>query len=382
MRVLVCPAEFKGTLPARRVARAMADGVRRARPDATLDVLPLSDGGPGLLDAVRLGLETGRGSGEGVPASGNVAEITVEDPLGRPTQARVLFVPTGTGEEPSALAESADACGLHLLTEEERRPMETGTEGVGELIRAAAARGVRRLYLGLGGSATCDGGVGAARRLGWRFFDSAGRRLERGGGALERLARVEPAAGGAEEDGGDLPVGDPGLDLIALADVRNPLLGPQGAARTFAPQKGASSGEVRKLEAGLLRLASLSPRPDQRDRPGAGAAGGLGFGCAAFLNATLVPGAPWLLDRVGFDDRLSRADRLVTGEGAYDRTTGMGKVVEVALRRARGHGVPAALVCGRIDSEPPDGVDFREGGERVLDARSMADLAEELAAAW
>lgn len=381
MRILVCPAEFKGTLPARRVARAMAEGVRRGRPAARVDVLPLSDGGPGLLDALTVAVGGQDGAGDEPHGAGRVVEVAVEDPLGRPAQARMLLLPPAANDEVSAVAESADACGLQHLSEEERRPLVTGTEGVGDLVDAAASRGAHRLYLGLGGSATCDGGAGAARRLGWRFLDSDGRALERGGGSLERLARVEEAEESRGDGSGGSVAAPAGLEVVVLADVRNPLLGPRGAARTFAPQKGASPAEVRTLEVGLSRLAALSPRPELRDRPGAGAAGGLGFGCAAFLGASIVPGAPWLLERVSFDDRLSRADWLITGEGAYDRTTGMGKVVEVVLRRARDRKVPAALLCGRLDDDPPEGVDARDGGGRELDARKVADLAEELAAA-
>lgn len=379
MRVLVCPTEFKGTLTAARAARAMARGIRRARPGSAVDVLPLSDGGPGLLDALVAATHE--------PEGPRLVRTAVEDPLGRPVEGRLLFLspdgaPTGPREETGvgsggitvAAAESADACGLRYLSPEERRPAETGTEGVGDLVRAAAARGVDRLYLGLGGSGTCDGGAGAARRLGWRFLDADGGELGRGGGALHRLSRVvEPPE---EEDVDGSAMGVP--ELVALADVENPLLGPRGAARIFGPQKGASPEEVELLEDGLDRLAALSPRPALRHRPGAGAAGGLAFGCGAFLGASIVAGAPWVLERVGFADRLARTDLVVTGEGAFDATTGMGKIVGRVLRRARDAGVAAGLVCGRLETDPPAGVRALDGGGRMLDGAGVEELAAAL----
>lgn len=368
MRILVCPTEFKGTLPARRAARAMAAGARRARPAASIDALPLSDGGPGLLDS----LVAAAGPGPG-PTS---VRFPVADPLGREVEGRILLLPSvpsgqargqgGGRDDPVAVAESADACGLHLLHPAERRPTRTGTGGVGDLIREAASRGARQLFLGLGGSATCDGGAGAAARLGWRFLDAGGEPLGRGGGELERLDRAEA------------PDGEVEAELTVLADVRNPLLGPEGAARTFGPQKGASPDDVRCLEQGLARLASLSPRPELREEPGAGAAGGLAFGCAAFLGASIVDGAPWVLERVDFAGRLARADLVVTGEGAFDRTTGMGKLVGRVLGRAREKAVPAVLVCGRLVEDPPEGVWAADGGGAELDAAALADLTEDL----
>lgn len=369
MRILVCPTEFKGTLLARRAARVMAEGARRAKPAASVDVLPLSDGGPGLLDAL---IVSASGPGPGP----TMVRIPVDDPLGREVEGRLLFFPSGgpghgrgagggRGER-VAVAESADACGLHHLDPGERRPTRTGTSGVGDLIREAASRGARQLFLGLGGSATCDGGAGAAARLGWRFLDAGGEPLGRGGGELERLETAEA------------PDEVVGADLTVLADVRNPLLGPEGAARTFGPQKGASPDDVRRLDRGLARLAVLSPRPELREEPGAGAAGGLAFGCAAFLGASIAEGAPWVLERVDFAGRLARADLVVTGEGAFDRTSKMGKLVGRVLRSAREEEVPVVLLCGRLEDEPPEGVWAADGGGGALDAAALADLTADL----
>lgn len=341
------------------VARAMADGVRRSLPTVDLRLTPLSDGGPGLLDSLRAaGEEAGRDGG-------SVLRTAVQDPLGREVEARLMLL--AGADEGIGVAESADACGLHLLAPSERRPSEAGTEGVGGLIRFAAERGLTRLILGLGGSGTCDGGAGAARRLGWRFLDEQARPLDRGGGPLVRLATIRP------------PDVEPELpEIRVLADVENPLLGPRGAARTFAPQKGAGPDEVRRLEAGLERLASLSPAPDLKDHAGAGAAGGLAFGCAAFLEARIQSGSSWVLDRVGLEEKLEWSELVVTGEGAFDETSGMGKVTDAVLRRARSAGVKAVLACGRIEGRVPGGVIAGDGGGDELDAEGLSGLVARL----
>lgn len=346
-------------MSAAEVARAMADGVRRSLPDAALRASPLSDGGPGLLDSLRVAREE---DGRGV---GSVLRTRVEDPLGREVEGRLMLL--GGAAEGTGVAESADACGLHLLAPSERRPSDTGTEGVGDMIRFAAQQGLETLILGLGGSGTCDGGTGAARRLGWRFLDEEARPLDRGGGGLVRLASVRPPDAAPE-----LP------ELTVLADVGNPLLGPRGAARTFAPQKGAGPDEVRQLEAGLQRLASLSPDPDLGDRSGAGAAGGLGFGCAAFLGARVESGSAWVLDEVGLDEKLEWSQMVVTGEGAFDATSGMGKVTDAVLQRAESAGVPVVLACGRVQGRVPEGVTAGDGAGDELDAEGLSRLVARL----
>ena len=208
MRVLVCPTAFKESLSATAVADAIAAGVRRAVPDAGVRTLPLSDGGSGLIEA----LAEAKG--------GRKARIPTTNPLGREIEALVLW----TADDEVAI-ESAEACGLHLLAPDELNPLRTATDGVGMLLERCAAEGARRAILGLGGSATVDGGTGMARALNWRFLDREGRDLEPGGGALTELALIErPSL--------RIP-----LSVTALADVRSPLLGPDGAARRFAPQK-------------------------------------------------------------------------------------------------------------------------------------------------
>lgn len=349
MRILVCPTGFKETLSAAEAASAMAAGARAAHPGAEVRTMPLSDGGPGLLDAVEA---AGGGEGRDVPALG---------PLGDVVTARTLWPAPG-----EVVIEAAEACGLHLVPPAARDPARSDTRGVGALLLACAERGARRAVVGLGGSATVDGGTGLARVLGWRFLDADGAELPPGGGTLARLAVVLPAA--------PLP-----LAITALADVRSPLLGPDGAARRFAPQKGAGPDLVASLERGLARLADQvghATGRDLRDRPGAGAAGGLGYGLVAFAGAALVDGSDWVLARTRFDEALAGSDLLVTGEGAWDPTSGLGKITARVLERAHARGVPALLACGRIERPVPEGVRTADGGGRVLDAPDLARVVE------
>lgn len=349
MRILVCPTGFKETLSAAEAAYAMASGARAAHPDAEIRMLPLSDGGPGLLDAVA------------AAGGGEIRTLPAPGPLGDAVTARTLWPAPD-----EVVIEAAEACGLHLVPPGARDPARSDTRGVGALLVACAEQGARRAVVGLGGSATVDGGTGMARVLGWRFLGGDGSELEPGGGSLARLARVAPAA-------------PPPLGVTALADVRSPLLGPDGAARRFGPQKGADPDLVETLERGLARLTAETARAtgrDPRDLPGAGAAGGLGYGLVAFAGARLVDGSDWVLARTRFDDALSVADRVVTGEGAWDRTSGLGKITARVLERARARGVPALLACGRIDGPGPDGVRSVDGRGRRLDAVGLARVVE------
>ena len=351
--ILVAPTSFKGTIGAAEAARALAEGARDALPGIDVVELPLSDGGPGLTDAIR----AARG--------GDLHNVVVRDPFGRPARARILLADLDDG--PAAIVESADACGMHLLAREELDPMRASSDGVGELI-AAAARHADRVVLGLGGSATVDGGVGMARALGWRFLDDAGRALEPGGAALRRLAHVRaPSAHAAPH-------------VVPLADVTSPLTGALGAARVFGPQKGASAADVDLLDEGLSRLANVVRRDvgiDAAALPGAGAAGGLGFGSVAFLGAALERGSNWLLDAVDFDALLARATLVVTGEGSYDAQSSLGKVTGEVIARAARSGVPVLLVAGRVEGAPPAGVAFARRTGALLDAAGLARLAEE-----
>lgn len=358
MRVLIAPQEFKGSLAADEAAAAIAAGIRAARPGWQLDLLPLSDGGPGLLDALRRAVRA------------DTAAAVVHDPLGRPVLGRYLRL-RETGD---AVIEAAQANGLFHLKPEERDALRADTFGVGELIAAAAADEPPRMLIGVGGSATTDGGAGALRALGARFLDGAGADLPPGGGPLARLERIEwnpPAWLGR-------------FPIIVAADVRSPLCGPAGAARVFAPQKGASPAEVDLLEEALERFAAVVRRVtgvDLRDLPGAGAAGGLAGGLRAFLGAAIESGFDIVAGVTRFAGRLAAADLVITGEGSYDEQSLAGKVTGRVLEAARAAGKPAVVFAGRA-SLP---------GARTLaalepdPARAMeraADLLRQLAAAW
>ncbi len=365
MRVLVCPTAFKGSLGAAEACAAMARGVSAERPEWALERLPLSDGGPGLLDALGAADEPG-GRIASVPSRGTLERVEVPGPLGAPVGARILWL------EREAVLESADSCGLERLGEEQA-PLRADTRGVGALVRHALDRGATAVRIGLGGSASTDGGTGMARAFGWRFLDEHGAELPAG-----RRRSAPAGADRARSPAG----GDGAAEITALADVDTPLLGLRGAARTFGPQKGASAGEVELLATGLERLVTrlgsdLGGVGGQRrlDGPGSGAAGGLGAGCAVFLGAKLVPGAAWVLERTRFDERLARADLVVTGEGAWDRSSAAGKITWEVIRRARAAGVAVLLLCGRLDSEPPEGIPAFNGAGAWLDAAGLEGLA-------
>ncbi len=349
--ILVAPTSFKGTIGAAEAASALAAGVRAGCPERDVVQLPLSDGGPGLLDALH---HRARAQ----------LRFPLRGPLGEPTTGRALLL------DGLALVESADACGLHLVPPDRRDPLRTTTSGVGTLLlAAAAAEGVEGIACGLGGSATVDGGAGLARALGFRLLDARGAPIPDGGGGLERLARIER------------PDAAPRLPPVAgLVDVRSPLLGPEGAAPVFGPQKGADAAGVARLAAGLERLAERIRADlglDVSSLPGGGAAGGLGAGLVAFAGAELRPGSDWVLDTVGFDAALARARLVITGEGSYDGQSALGKITGVVVRRARARGVPVLLLCGLIRVQLPTGVTGMDGGgERVTPARLERMAAE------
>ena len=353
MRVLVCPTAFKESMTAAEVTGAVTAGVLEAFPGATIVPMPVSDGGPGLLESIAAAAE-----------GGQVRRHEVHGPLGEPVAARSLWVsPT------DVVIETADACGLHLVPVGNRDPLRAHTRGVGELAAACVEQGATDVAMGLGGSATVDGGTGLGRHFGYRFLGPDGEDLPPGGGSLVRLARIE--------SGPPLPAG---LRVTAIADVHGPLTGPDGAARRFGPQKGASPEEVELLEAGLVRLGDRLRDDlgrDVADLPGAGAAGGLGAGCTAFLGAHLVSGSRWVLDRVGFDGALAATDLVITGEGAWDATSGLGKVTAEVLLRARAANVPALLVCGRVTGDPPPGVRVVGGSGAWLEPEDTARLVAE-----
>lgn len=336
-RVLAVAQAFKGSLSARTVADAYAEGIRLA--GAEPDVLVASDGGDGLLDALE-------------PRLLAVTDHEVSGPLGDRVTA-----PVGWLDDRTAVVESRYACGLSVLGGRPRDPLRSTTRGVGELLVAAAAAGAEHAIVGLGGSATMDGGVGMAGAWGVVPRDVAGVPLPTGG-ALERLATLEDGV-------------PPAIRVVGLADVTAPLLGPAGARR-YARQKGADVAVEARLARGLERLvAALGDRGAALARiPGAGAAGGLGFGLLAFLEAELTPGAAWVLDQVGWADAVARAALVVTGEGAYDATSSAGKLTGEVLRRSAAAGRSAALIAPTV-SDAPANVVVEQGGGR-WDAAALA----------
>lgn len=331
MRILIAPDKFKGSASAAEVAAALARGLARIWPQAEFRLLPMADGGEGTAEAIVRA------------ANGSWVEVEVSDPLGRRRRARFGRIgPAGR----TAVIEMAASTGLALLTPGERRPLETSSYGLGELIRAALSAGCEEILLGIGGSATVDGGSGMLSALGARLLDKNGNTLRGSGGELAKLSVV------------DLSALDPRLGSVPFriaCDVANPLLGPQGAARVFAPQKGASPDEVEILEKGLEvfadRLEAATGRR-VRDLPGTGAAGGVGFALLAISPlARLERGVDLVAEAVGLEEAIEWADLVITGEGRLDAQTAFGKVPYGVAHRARARGRPVVAVVGSIDRE-------------------------------
>lgn len=338
--LLISPTAFKGTLTPRQAAEA----IRRAVPKGiSAESLPLADGGDGTLEVLASAW------------SARYRWTRVTGPLGRPVRAAwAMGRPAIFGRKKTAIIEMARASGL-ALTRGRNRIMEASTTGTGELIRAALDAGCRRILIGVGGTATGEGGAGALQALGLRCLDRAGRPLRPTPSELKRLVRV------------DLARLDPRLrtaTIFVLCDVDNPLLGPRGSARTFGPQKGATPAQVRSLESVLRTWARLAPRKAAR-RSGAGAAGALAFGLAAYAGARLVPGAPFIADAVGWDESARRASGIVTGEGRIDRTSFTGKVVGEIVRRARRQRHRPEVWCLAGSVSVPRTVLRRKGVARV-----------------
>ena len=322
MTILLSPDKFKGSLSAREAAEAIARGCRKVYPGARLIVRPLADGGEGSLALLKevLPLQTHR--------------LEVPGPMRKPVTASYLL---GDG---NAYIESARACGLQYVPAHRRDPGRATTIGVGLLIEDAIARGATDIKLFLGGSATNDGGAGMAGALGYRFFSDRGNDFIPTGDSLGWMTRIDTA---------EVIPALAGVRFTAVCDVDNPLLGPAGATHSYAPQKGATPAELPALEDHMTRFITVVEQTfgrSLRDVPGAGAAGGLGAGCLAFLRAELRPGIEVLLEAVGYDTLLAGADLVITGEGKVDEQTLRGKVVSGVGRAAAATGVPVLAFCG------------------------------------
>ena len=326
MKIVIAPNAFKGSLSAADAAEAMAMGAGRACPEAEIVLVPVADGGDGLVDvAVRA-------------MGGERRRVTVSGPRRQPVEAEICHV----ASERVVAVEMALASGLALLSETERDPTLTTTFGTGELIRAALDLGATRIVVGIGGSATNDGGIGMAEALGIRFLDAAGTALPGIGASLAAVADI------------DMSGLDPRIraaTIEVVCDVDNPLCGPNGAACIYGPQKGATPEQAASLDQGLTNLAGVINERlgvDVIDMPGAGAAGGLGAGLHAFLGASLRKGIDVIIGLVGLREKLDHADLVLTGEGRIDEQTAFGKAPAGVAAEARKRGIPCLAVAGAV----------------------------------
>jgi glycerate 2-kinase len=326
-RILVAPLEFKGSLTAGQAARAMELGVRRGWPEVEVVRLPLADGGPGTADALVEAL------------GGRWHTVRAHDALGRPLEAQWASWDNGA----SGVVEMARASGLALLTPSERDAKVTTTFGTGELIADAVAHGVRRLLVGVGGSATNDAGAGALQALGYVLLDSGARPLPPGGLSLRNLDRI---------DASRVLSGLRDVQMTVMTDVRNPLCGPQGASHVYGWQKGASPADILVLEEALAHFAEVVQRDlgvDAAGLPGTGAAGGLSYGLMVGCGAQITRGFQHLAELVGLGAHLARVDWVLTGEGSLDLQTLHGKGPVELARRAKALGKRVVAFAGRVD---------------------------------
>ncbi len=332
MKIVIAPDKFKGSLPASEAAAALGRGFKRIWPQAEIALCPIADGGEGTARAMRDAL------------GGEWITRTVRGPLGAPVQAGYAWIPGAA--VPTAVIEMSEASGLVLVPQAERRAREANTFGTGELMRDAMERGAKRIIVGLGGSATTDGGAGMAAALGYDFLTSDGEPMEQPAPCnLLALERIE------NRNVPDLP------EIIAACDVQNPLLGPRGSAQVFAPQKGADARDIEALELALEHLAELAVRDLELERgfentPGAGAAGGLGFGLLTFCNASIRPGFDLIAEILGLEEAVAGADLVVTAEGSLDMQTLDGKGPAGIAMLARRYRKPVIAFGGRVSNDP------------------------------
>ena len=329
MRIVVAVDSFKGSMRSDEAGEIIAGGLREELSDTEIIVIPVADGGEGTTDAVI------RATG------GELRSVSVTGPLGDPTTATFGLLPGGK----TAAMEMASASGIELLTPGALDPMRATTYGTGELMRAAIEDGVRDIILGIGGSATVDGGIGMAQALGYRLLTADGEECGHGGGALGTIATIDP--------GGALPALRDCRIRVAC-DVTNPLLGERGAAQVFGPQKGATPEMVEALERGLEHLGDVWKKHGMLgsiENPGDGAAGGLGAALRAFCSAEISSGADLMAEITGFDEEIRTADFLVTGEGRTDEQTADGKLCAVLAAKARAAGAEVILISGAVDGD-------------------------------
>ena len=326
MKIVVASDSFKGSLSSREVAQAAMRGIQKVLPECEVVAVNVADGGEGTVESVVEAL------------GGEIVTAIVSDPLGRSVPARYGI----TGK--TAIIEMAAASGLTLLTNEERNPWVTSTYGTGEMIMDAIKRGCRDFLVGIGGSATNDAGTGMLQALGFRFYDADGQEItDCCGGRLQDVVRIDNS--GVMEAVNQ-------CRFTVACDVDTPFCGSEGAAYVFAPQKGADAAMVAKLDAGMASFAKVMEKVygvDVTSMSGAGAAGGMGGGFRAMLNATLKRGIDMVQDAIGFDSIIQGADLIITGEGRIDNQTVKGKVASGVLQRAKAQGVPVVAIGGSVE---------------------------------
>jgi glycerate kinase len=330
MKILIAPDKFKGSLSAREVADNIALGLRGVLHDAEIAITPMADGGEETAEVICNAL------------GGSWVKCKAHDPFGREIDARYAWI----ANRKLAVMEMSEAAGMRRLSKSERDPLLATTFGVGEMILNAAQNGAREMIVGLGGSATNDGGFGMARAIGFRFFSEGGqdeekkRELTGAVGELQKLERIE------RPKNSSLP------KIVAAVDVQNPLLGENGATLVFGPQKGASGDKIDVLESALAKLADVVLKEfgvNYRDEPGAGAAGGLAFGLMSFCGAKIRPGFEVVAEAADFESKMKNADVVITGEGSLDRQTLEGKTAAGIAGLARKLGKPVFAIAGRTD---------------------------------
>lgn len=326
MKIVIAPDSFKESMTALEVCEAAERGLRRSIPEVQTVKIPMADGGEGTVQAL-------------VDATnGTFTSLTVTGPLGLPVEAEYGWL----GDQLTAVIEMASASGLHLVPPERRNPLMTTTAGTGELIKDAVQKGAKHLIIGIGGSATNDGGMGMAQALGVKFLDSEGAELSYGGGALSKLAKIDASKMMKELSG---------VTIDVACDVDNPLTGPTGASAIFGPQKGATDETVAVLDRNLSHYASLILKETGRDVEkieGSGAAGGLGAGLLAFLNANLKRGVDIVIETVKLEQHMGEADLVITGEGRIDGQTIHGKTPVGVSKTAKKLNIPVIAIAGSI----------------------------------
>ncbi|MCM4167007.1 Glycerate 2-kinase [Arenibacter antarcticus] len=326
MKIIVAPDSFKDCLSAKEVSASITKGIRQVYPEAIILEIPLSDGGEGLIDALLDGI------------SGTVLTVPVLDPLGRTIRSEFGVLKDGK----TAIIELARASGLELLKEKERNPLLTSTYGTGQLIKAALDHGCEKIIVGLGGSATNDGGTGMLKALGARFLDVRGEEVGDGGGQLENLERIDLS-------NFDTRIGD--CEVVVACDVSNPLAGPNGASFIYGAQKGGDERSLELLDNSLYKYGSVIRDQfniDVVNKEGAGAAGGTGAALLAFMNGKIVNGIDLVLQMVSMEQHLNNTDLVVTGEGKIDLQTLNGKTVVGVSKMAKKHQVPVIVLAGKV----------------------------------